>query len=458
MSSAESTLTYTSPTTIQQRVWQPLLEEPLRQRALEAARYVALRMVDPEVIQQQAAQASKQMSEPAPWLPSALSSGVCGVALLHGFLAHHSPEHEQYVQRLLHHAAMSTREQPIQSPGLFAGTTSLLITLNLLSNGGKRYQKTLAGLRKALFEQIEQQRYWRYGLERVAEYDYDVISGASGVLVCLVMGPPADELTQQMIARLIDYLIWLLEPHQRYGEERWCIKPEAIISPSLRAQHPQGYFNCGLAHGLPGPLAALSLAYLAGYRYPRIYDAIASAADWLAVHRLDDEWGVNWPAVVPIEVATPHGAWAHLPVARAGWCYGAPGVARSLWLAGHVLEERAIQRLAIMGIEAVMQRPPEQRMLLSPTLCHGVAGLLQICLRFAHESESILVREQIPALVRQILDTFNPDFPLGFRDVERPGVAVDQPSWLEGAPGVAMALLAAATEIPPTWDRILLIS
>jgi lantibiotic biosynthesis protein len=61
-------------------------------------------------------------------------------------------------------------------------------------------------------------------------------------------------------------------------------------------------------------------------------------------------------------------------------------------------------------------------------------------------------------LVIQLLELFNTDYILGFRDLERDSVPVDQPSLLTGAAGVAMTLLAAATNVEPKWDRILLIS
>ena len=38
------------------------------------------------------------------------------------------------------------------------------------------------------------------------------------------------------------------------------------------------------------------------------------------------------------------------------------------------------------------------------------------------------------------------------------GGRIDQAGLLDGAPGIAMALLAAATPQPPNWDRLFLLS
>ncbi len=69
-----------------------------------------------------------------------------------------------------------------------------------------------------------------------------------------------------------------------------------------------------------------------------------------------------------------------------------------------------------------------------------------------------MLAEQIPLLVTQILDAFDAQSPLGFRDYEPAGVLVDQPDWLTGAPGTAMVLLAASCPVEPGWDRLLLVS
>ncbi|WP_277752743.1 lanthionine synthetase LanC family protein [Streptomyces sp. L2] len=70
--------------------------------------------------------------------------------------------------------------------------------------------------------------------------------------------------------------------------------------------------------------------------------------------------------------------------ARSAWCYGAPGVAHALWLAGTALGDHDLHDVATEAMAAVLRRPAHMRFIDSPTFCHGVAGLLQIVLRFAH--------------------------------------------------------------------------
>jgi hypothetical protein len=109
-------------------------------------------------------------------------------------------------------------------------------------------------------------------------------------------------------------------------------------------------------------------------------------------------------------------------------------------------------------MEAVFRRPVAERHIDSPTFCHGVAGLLEIALRFANDTGESVFIDESRILVRQLLDSYRPESLLGFRHLEIENHEVDQPGLLDGAPGIALVLLAAATSVEPTWDRLFLLS
>jgi hypothetical protein len=231
---------------------------------------------------------------------------------------------------------------------------------------------------------------------------------------------------------------------------------------------PNGNLNCGLAHGIPGVLAFLSLVRLSGLSFDRLDDAMVTIADWICTHRQDDAWGVNWPTAVPLETASDGGdhvvlrpgdpALAPGGPGRAAWCYGSPGVARALWLAGRALDRDDYRTHALAAMDAVYRRPIPARMIDSPTFCHGVSGLLAITMRFAADTQLPVFTEESRRLVEQLMQSFEPASLLGFRTIEYGGNQTDQPGLLDGAAGVALVLLAAATGIEPTWDRIFLLA
>ena len=118
----------------------------------------------------------------------------------------------------------------------------------------------------------------------------------------------------------------------------------------------------------------------------------------------------------------------------------------------------AFSSLALEAMRAVMQRPRHARALTSPALCHGVAGLLCITLRFRQEAAGEDFTGFGRTLLAELEDMHEPETLLGFRTSAPGGGRMDQAGMLDGAPGIAMALLAASTATPPTWDRLFLLS
>jgi hypothetical protein len=109
-------------------------------------------------------------------------------------------------------------------------------------------------------------------------------------------------------------------------------------------------------------------------------------------------------------------------------------------------------------MEAVYRRPLPARRIDSPTFCHGVAGLQQITLRFAHDCGSTLFVDAARALHQQIIDCYEPESLLGYRNVDPDGGRVDQVGLLDGAAAVPLVLLAASTPVEPRWDALFLLS
>ena len=193
-------------------------------------------------------------------------------------------------------------------------------------------------------------------------------------------------------------------------------------------------------------------------------EAIHRAVKWLLRQSMKDPWGINWPASVRVEADGRVAATSRTEVvspweaSRTAWCYGSPGLARSLWFAGQALDHTEYREIAIAAMEAVYRRPLNVRRIDSPTFCHGVAGLLQITLRFAHDTELPQFTEAACALSEQLLSLYDPDTLLGYFNLELGEKRIDQPGLLDGAAGVVMVLLAAATTVEPTWDRMYLLS
>jgi hypothetical protein len=324
-----------------------------------------------------------------------------------------------------------------------------------LGRGGNRYGRLSAAIEAELVPEThllaEATIDRRDGLP-VSEFD--VISGLAGIGAYL-LAHRASPAMGSALKHALDALSALVAGAGPDGVPWWWTPAEMLGDPATVADHPNGALNCGLAHGIPGPLALLALALTEEAPIPRLSTATAAAANWLSDHRSDDAWGINWPTMVTL----PDSPDRPDEPSRAAWCYGVPGVARSLWLAGTALRDEDLRTLAVDAMADLYRRPVFARHIDAPTLCHGVAGLLQVTLRFWHDTRDPMFAAAAADLTDQLLDSYEPDGSLlGFRATEPGGHRLDHAGLLDGAPGVALVLLAAATDVEPSWDRLFLLS
>ncbi len=436
--------------------WRPAVTGERADAAVAVALDVAHRLADGDHLEAAYVLAPRQSSRPETlhWESHGIGQGDAGIALTLAHVDRCFPGRgwDRAAHESLTRAARSAERVGL-GPGLYSGLAGLAFTTHLLSRDGGRYARLAESLEESLVprtHRLAETLHLRAGGLPTGEYD--VISGLAGIGGAL-LAQRTDAAVGAALKHTLDALCGLLTSTAD-GVPAWLTPSDLLADPSTAERFPHGALNCGLAHGLPGPVALLALAQAAGAPVPALPGAIETAANWLTDHRRDDEWGVNWPSMLP-----PPGApdpWHE--TARAAWCYGAPGVARALWLAGRALSDEALCALAVDAMRAVHRRPLPARRIDGPGLCHGVAGLLQITLRFWHDTGLPDFQQAAATLVDQLLDAHDPGSVLGFRNVEWDGTLVDAAGLLDGAPGVALALLAATTPVEPAWDRILLVA
>src|SRR6202163_1707228 len=126
--------------------------------------------------------------------------------------------------------------------------------------------------------------------------------------------------------------------------------------------------NLGLAHGVPGMLAALNAALPDERALARRYVALllkrSHAVD--GAHR----WGSVWRA-------------AERSSARRAWCYQTVGVAAVLADRARLDGDDALRALAANALAGVLDDPEPELGRWDDALCHGRAGVATIAWRFA---------------------------------------------------------------------------
>jgi len=472
-----------------------LLPRATASKASAVATAMLHRLADRTLVTEAAQNAAQTMGRPV-WEPGgSLYAGAAGSALAFGYAARACPEASDHwwaeARDWLRLTADSTQDDPVSFPSLSNGTAGVALAVAGSDPDG-RYARTLRGLHSQLAEQVVQ--YGTPGERGLAFWDYDVIDGPAGILGYLSLHT-ADSTARRVATRIIERFVvdWdSVDP--RTGDDRarpgrreqdtalgelhtpdwtpWRIQRENY--PPRQAEHefyPYGYVDLGLAHGIPGPLAALSHAWLAGLRVPGLLEAVRALAEQIVAASQWGDHGRDWPRVLPFDesgAVAPHMSRRSDPV----YCYGSPGVASALLDAADALDDDALRAIAVEGFEAALRRRQDGSPSLFPGLCHGDAGFLMICLKFVTQTGSTAARNALVGLVDGLLSRCDPRQDLFVQNHVSPrdampgsplasateGTWIDSPGLLEGSTGVALTLLSAATAVPPRWARALLIN
>lgn len=439
--------------------WQEWLEGSIASQAKAIARETAFRLRDPlrveEVLRGMAAHPTLDPWTRR-WSATDVAQGHAGLAICAAQLDACFPGEgwDQEGHTHLRRAADALSTHPLRSLGLFSGLCGVAFAAWLLSRQETRYQRLLTAIDEQIVARTHattvQMMRQRHGF---ATEQYDVVTGLAGIgayLLCRRAHLSAAE----ALSAVLQTLISLSE--EEAGVPHWYTPPEQITQERWRGQYPHGLLDCGLAHGVAGPLALMALAKREAPPVEGLEAAIDRLATWLAEHRVDDAWGVNWPFIYP---ARPQEA-ASIPLlpARTAWCYGNPGIAWALWLAGEALNRTAYRELALDAMTAVFRKPMALRQIDAPTFCHGIAGLLMLALHFAKETNLPIFYDAVQTLTEHLIAQHDPDALLGFYDVEPGPIRFEQPGLLTGTAGVVLTLLAVGTDQAPIWDRIFLLS
>ncbi|MFJ2774585.1 lanthionine synthetase C family protein [Streptomyces sp. NPDC087300] len=422
---------------------------------------LAERLTDPVALAAQVAEGqTPELAETRSlWHPQSLADGHAGVALLLAALAHTEPGYARATHAHLT-AAVTGVSRPARE-GLYAGLPAVAFAARTAVSKPGEY----AGLLTKLDAQVAllARRVVEEDAPRVAAgtagakmIGYDVVAGLSGLgRLLLAAGPEHRETTELVLAHLVALTHPVTEPGGRTVPGWWTADPILFSEPE---GVPGGHFNAGLAHGIPGPLALLSLAHRAGVRVPGQERAIRTIATWLLARRSPD--GAGWPNIVPLdaELTAASGARPELAEARTGWCYGTPGVARALQLAALALKEPEWNRQAVAAVAHACDRGD----FADPTLCHGLAGLTTIVTLMAREPGGSELAPLIPRLTDTLAAAADPAHPFVW-PAAAPGLGtvVHRPGFLDGAAGAALALHWARNPEAPLgelpWQAALLL-
>jgi lantibiotic biosynthesis protein len=281
-----------------------------------------------------------------------------------------------------------------------------------------------------------------------ADAPYDLIDGLVGLGSYALARWP-----RPAAARCLEGVLDQLMARARQDESgvHWWTAPEQLPGPR-RQLFPAGGIDVGMAHGMAGIVPLLSRACTVGAAGRAEHDLLDGAVAWILAHLVQTPSGATCPPFVPADGQ---------PVpSRTAWCYGDPGVAVALLLAAR---DAGVPHWAQAGTDLALQaarRPPELTGVADAGLCHGTAGLAHVFARLHQLTGHPELAEAARRWLGRTLDACRDYLAMCGSS---PLASTAQLTWngpglLEGAAGVALAVLSACRTADPGWDQALLVS
>jgi hypothetical protein len=408
--------------------WKPILEGELQQEAISVAKQIA------DVVR-----TWKEDEKDG----ATLAGGESGKALMYAYLAQANLGSFEPAEELLARSIDAVAEQPMR-PDLYGGFTGIAWAAEHLVGGPDAEEDSNEAIDEALIEHTTHTPW---------KADYDLIIGLVGFGV-YALERAHRESARKLLAQVVTRLDEIAVPMD-HGLS-WLTSNELMI-PETAAQNPEGYFNAGLAHGVPGIIALLGETSRLGIEKEKSDRLLTGAMDWMLSLRKTAPDGSEFPYTIP-----KHNPNEERSGCRAAWCYGDPGITAALLWAARSVGNAAWEQVAVEVGRQTAQRDPTKCGIVDAGICHGAAGLALIYNRMfqaTHDpvfqtaaidwtKRTLAMRKENEGIAGYLAWVpMGPDHKLGW---------APDAGLLTGASGIALALAAAATDIEPKWDRMLL--
>ncbi|MCY9136859.1 lanthionine synthetase C family protein [Bacillus atrophaeus] len=321
-----------------------------------------------------------------------------------------------------------------------------------LSQNQKRYQKFLSEFNSFYFNLLKKHINEIKNSRKNDPFLYETIYGLAGIgryLLFFKDVKDANDLLREILKLIVELTNKLFFKTEDKPKKVYSIAGERNI------------FDCGLAHGISGPLSLLSICCKNKVCVEGQLDAVKKISNWLINTKMAGLNGLSFPNSIFINEENKD---ISLNTnTRDAWCYGSPGICRTLVLAEEATGDTRYSNCAVSVFKDVMKRNFELQKNFSPTFCHGISGLLTITILLNKSLNMSELKSYILFLGEELLEFYNTDNIFGFQNIERDAyktvVVSNELGVLTGITGILLALLAFRNQKTYThWESILLLN
>jgi hypothetical protein len=332
----------------------------------------------------------------------------------------------------------ANRQQPM--PGLHDGLLGLAWLASSFSALDVDTEEICAPIERAVLSSLQKPRW---------EDSYDLASGLVGAGVYLLSRPSSE--AEAGLRRIVSHLHALSV--EREGGVTW-LTPPPLLPEWQRKQAPDGYYDLGVAHGVPGILGLLGALHQRGIETERTASLAERVVPWMLSQRLPPGSGSSFPRWVGPGIAPAP--------SRVAWCYGDLGLSVVLLGAARQFYRPDWEGVALDAARGAAGMPPHLAGLEDACLCHGAAGNGHLFDCLFHATADACFKDAAERSFELALTM------RGHGEVRVAGYSflgnLDSTRWsptqdfLTGVAGTGLALLSALNPVEPWWDAVLLSS
>lgn len=325
----------------------------------------------------------------------------------------------------------------------FNGVTAICHALSNLTKKSGTFFSVKEQFDKILLETTNQYIEYCNSEKSISVAHYDVVSGLSGALNYIADFDYLE--AKETVEKIIAFFGQCSSEYENNNVfvPKWHIRPELLFHYG-KESFPEGNMDFGLAHGIAGPMMALSKTYKNNkdIRIPAIIEQLI-ALYW--EYKYIYNGIAYWPAHLSLNSYRDHKVARNEVVFAPSWCYGNWSESLALKNAAESVGNHSIMKFATNNLRLCYCQDFKYS---EPVICHGYGGNIVMLTKLF--SNDAAFREKINCLTQNVLqfyDTQDANLFLGLEDSD---------SILTGCGGVVLALICALKGSSCLYDVLML--
>ena len=380
-----------------------------------------------------------------------LAGGAAGLALFHAYLHRFDPSRDfrDRAKAFLDMGLTSLAEEPM-APGLLGGVAGIAWA----------HSQVLDALGEAETEdsyEVIDRTMVDYLTRGPSGIGFDLVEGLVGIGIYGIQR--ARQGRREILAAAVAALA---RQSIAVPPGRTWFTPPGAMPTHQRLEAPRGYFNLGLAHGIPAVPALLGQALalgIGGEPERRLY---REAVAWLLAQRNPEGDAAAFGSWVAKDETDDQRQVRRQERLRVAWCYGDISVGVALLGGARAMNDHETETAALELCRKSARCPVAEAGMTDACLCHGAAGNAHLFHRLYHcTCEPAFAAAAEAYLLQTMACQDSAQEGTGFRfwlprheddpDPWRPDAGL-----LNGTTGVGLALLGFLDKREPLWDGCLL--